>query len=277
MRVVQTAAEQELVETTKRHDAAVASLRAHAQADASRAEDELAELKKQVTGTENAATEAARQHDARLVALRTELGDGEARRVKLEQDQAVRGDTVRREADSAHRAEIAVKAAEAAEQVAAAVRLANTEAAQELVETLKQRDVALARLRADARADVARAKDELAQLNQAVAHASHAAAETVRQHAAELAAVQARLEDAEARRVKLEQDQAVRVDMVRREADNAHAAEVAALEERAAEQATAAVRAARADAANTSGQQALQRDSDVEVARGPMWHGLKRV
>ena len=79
------------------------------------------------------------------MALRTELGDGEARRVKLEPDQAVRVDTVRREADIAHRAEIAVKAAEAAEQVAAAVRLANTEAAQELVETLKQRDVALAR------------------------------------------------------------------------------------------------------------------------------------
>ena len=43
------------------------------------------------------------------------------------------------------------------------------------------------------------------------------------------AAVRAQLEDAEARRVKLDQDLAVRVDTVRREADTARAAQVAAV------------------------------------------------
>ena len=264
VRVAQTAAEQELVETMKQHDVAVASLRAQAQADASRAEDELGKLNQQVADTASAATETARRWDTQLAALRTELEDAEARRVKLEQDHAVRVDTVRREADIAHVADVAVLAAESAEKLAAAVRLTHTEAAQELVETMKQRDVAVKRVRSDARADVARAEDELAQLNQAVAHASRAASETVRQHDAELAAVQAQLEDAEVRRVKLGQEHAVRVDTVRRETTIAHAAEVGVLKASAVEQVASAVRVAQ-----TSAEQELaatNKQHDVAVA-----------
>jgi len=277
VRVTQTTAEGKLGETMKHHDAELASVRTQAQADASQAADELAELKQQVADTVNAATEAARRHDAQQAALRAELRDAEARRVKLEQDHVVRVDTVRREADRAHRTEIEVNAAAAAEQVAAAVRLAKTEAARELVETMKQRDVALARVRDEARADVARAEDELAQLKQTVAQASHAAAETERQHASELSAVQSQLEDAEAQRAKLEQDHAVRLDTVRREADAAHAAEVAALEQRASEQVAAAMRAAREDAASTSRQQAPKRDSEVDAARADVARARARV
>ena len=213
---------------------------------------------------EAAVHETAQQRDATLAAVRAQLENTQARRVKLEQDLAVRVDMVRREADTAHAAHVQALEAQAAEQVEAAVR----EAAEMLVEAMKQHDVALARVRTEAQADVACAEDRLVDLNQEIAdpaqaqiEAVRAAAETAQQRDAALAAARAQLEDAEARRVKLEQDLAVRVDTVRREADTAHAAQLAALEAQAAVQ----VEAARREGAQMLVETMMQHD--VALAR----------
>ena len=79
-----------------------------------------------------------------LAAVGAQLEDAETRRVKLEQDLAVRVDSVRRKADTALAAQVEVLKAQAAE-------------------TAQQRD---AEVRARARADVARAEERLAEVEQ---------------------------------------------------------------------------------------------------------------
>ena len=168
-----------------------------------------------------AAAETAQQHEAALTALHAQLDDAEARRVQLEQDHAVRVDTMRQEAEAA----LAILAKEletqAAEQVAAAVREAQTQAANRLAETTKEHELALANVRTDAQADTAQAEDRLAALTQEFAdgveaqataqiEVVRATAKTAQQHEAALAAVQAQLDDADARRVQLEQSHAAR-------------------------------------------------------------------
>ena len=224
---------QMLAETMKQHNVALARVRGEAQADMALSGDRVTELKQEM------ADRAEMQAAAHTAAVRALLDDAEARRMKLEQDLVVRVDTVRREADAAQAAQGAALEMQAAEQVAAAVRAAQAEAAQMLGETMRQHDVALARVRAEAQADVARAEDRVTELKQeladrvathvemqAAAHtaAVRVAAETAQQHEAALAAVRGQLEDAVARRVKLEQDLVVRVDSVRLNTNPEHAA-----------------------------------------------------
>ena len=137
--------------------------------------------------------------------------------MKLEQDLALRAEAVRRETEAAHLAQVAALEAQAAERYAAAVRAAQAEAAQMLAETTKRHDDALARARAEARADVAQAEDQLAELKQKLADrveaqapprddAMRAAAETAQQRDAEVRAqARADVARAEERVVEVEQ------------------------------------------------------------------------
>ena len=154
-------------------------------------------------------------------AARAQLEDADARRVRLEQDHEVQLDTVRREADIAHSVRDAALGTAAAEQLdrvrreadaklveqeseletwarpsrsEIAVRAAKEEAAKLLVETINQHGVALAKLRADAHADAARAAEQVAGLMREIAAAERTAAETARQHEAAFAAQETELE-----------------------------------------------------------------------------------
>ena len=104
----------------------------------------------------------------------------------------------------------------ATEQVEIAVRAAKEEAAKLLVETINQHGVALAKLRADAHADAARAAEQVAGLMREIAAAERTAAETARQHEAAFAAQETELEvraveqvDAAVRAAQVEADLAL--------------------------------------------------------------------
>ena len=321
----QAEAAQMIVETLRQHDAVLAKVRAEAQADVTQAEARVAELKQeladrlelQAAARDDAlrgAAAAAQQHDAALGAVRVQLEASEARRVKLDQDFAVRIDTLRREADIARSTQVAAVDKEATERLeatrrdaesalailakeleaqadgrveaarhnadtalAAAVGAAQAEAEQLLAETTQQHDVAVETVQAEAQADLSRAEHRVAELQRELAErveadaaardaALRTAAETARQHDGELAAVRAELEAAEARQVKLEQDFAVRVDTLRREADTARATQVAALETQAAQRLAAAVHDAESEAAQTLVETVRQHDATLAVA-----------
>ena len=166
-------------------------------------------------------------------------------------------------------------AAQAADRVVAAVRTAQAEATQILVATMKQHDVAVAAVRAEAQADLSRAEDRVTELQQDFAErveadaaardaALRAAAETARQFDGELVAVRAELEAAEARQVRLEQDFVVRLDTLRREADTARRAQLEAAHVQAAERLEAAVGASQAGAARKLAE--AQKKHDVALA-----------
>ena len=270
VRASEEEAAQKLAETRKQHDIALASVRAEAQADATRAESRLAELKQEladrIVGEEDAraemwrvTAEMAQQYDTALTAARAQLKDAEARRAKLEEDLTVRVETARREADTAQATQVAEVEAQANERVEAAVRASQAEAAQQFGETRKRHDVALANVRAEAQADVTRYEDRLAKLKQEFADRVETA-ETAEQHDTALAALEAQLEEVEARRVKLEED----LDTLRREADTAYAAQVAAAKSRAAEQVEIAVRISQDEATQKLAD--MQKRHDVALA-----------
>ena len=164
-----------------------------------------------------AAVDTAQQHDAALAAVQAQLEDAEARRVQLEEDLPVRLDAARRELAAAHVAQVAALEAATAEQLEAVRRDAET---------------ALATREAELKAHAAEQVEMAAR--EARDDAGRAAADTAQQHDAALAAVRAQLEDAEARRVQLEEDLPARVEAVRQELAAAHGVQVAALETRAA-------------------------------------------
>ena len=157
----------------------------------------------------------------------------------LEAQAAERLEATRREAAAALAARVAALEAEATnlarqhESALAAVR-AQLEEAEARHVTLEQdfalqvdtlrRETASAHA-AQVSAMVRQAQDEAAQLLVA----------TVQKYDASLAAVRAQLEQAEARRVTLEQDLATQVDTARRETATAHAAQAAASEAKAAD------------------------------------------
>ena len=232
VRAAQAEAAQMLGETMRQHDVALASVRTDAQVDMARAEDRVTELKQEV------ADRVEMHAAAHTAAGRALLDDAEARRMKLGQALA-RVETERRDADTAHVAQVTALEAQAAEQLAAAVREAQAEAAQRLGETMRQHDVALARVRTGAQSDVARAEDRVMELKQEVADRveTHAAAHT--------AAVRVAAETAQQ-----------------------HDAVLAALETQAAEQLAAAVREAQAEAAQRLGETMRQRDVALARVRG---------
>ena len=178
-----------------------------------------------------AAAETTQQHDTALAAVRAQVEDAEARRVKTEQDLAVRVDIVRREADTAHAAQVVALEAKAAAQIEAAVREAQAEAAQMLVATMREHDVTLVRVRADAHTDVAQAEDQLAELKEfahrveaqtaaQVEAAVRASAETAQQREADVRArARADVTRAEERLADVERT----LTAVRKEADLAQA------------------------------------------------------
>ena len=286
----QAEAAQLLLETRQQHDVALANVRAEAKADLVQAENRVAEMRHQLAA--RAESEAA---------ARVQLEDAEAGRARLDQDLAARVEIARREAEAAHaakvaalearaagqvesgrrRAEAALAAqetdleAQAADRVVAAVRTAQAEATQILVATMKQHDVAVAAVRAEAQADLSRAEDRVTELQQDFAErveadaaardaALRAAAETARQFDGELVAVRAELEAAEARQVRLEQDFVVRLDTLRREADTARRAQLEAAHVQAAERLEAAVGASQAGAARKLAE--AQKKHDVALA-----------
>ena len=205
----------------KQHDVVLARVRADFEDRVADLEQELADRVEAHAAagdvTARAAAATAQQHDTALAAARAELEEAEAQHVKLEQDLALRAEAVRRETEAAHLAQVAALEAQAAERCAAAVSAAQAEAAQMLAETTKRHDDALARARAEARADVAQAEDQLAELKQKLADrveaqapprddAMRAAAETAQQRDAEVRAqARADVARAEERVVEVEQ------------------------------------------------------------------------
>ena len=180
VREAQAESAQLVVETMKQHDAELASVRADARADVAQANDEIEELKREVADAVRAATDTARRHEVELTGVRAQREDAEERRAKLEQEHAVQVDTMRREANIAHLADVEALKSSAAEQVTSAVRVVQTAAEQELVETTKRHDAAVASLRAHAQADASRAEDELAELKKQVTGTENAATEAAR-------------------------------------------------------------------------------------------------
>lgn len=150
-------------------------------------------------------------------AVRADADETDMQRVKLEQDLARRFarqvDSVRRKADTAHAARVAAVEAwavgqveatrrdteaalaaqeadletQAATRLEAAVREAQSEATQRLVATMRQHDAALAEVRVEAQADVARAEERVAEVEQTLTairqQADLAQAEVQRVHA----------------------------------------------------------------------------------------------
>ena len=180
---------------------------------------------------ERAAPAAAEQHDAAIAAVRAELDEAGAERVKLEQNFAGQLESLRQEA----RAVQEPLEARAAAQVEAAKREAQTEAVEILVEAATHHDVALARVRDEARADRVRSEEQLTALKQEFAdrvEAQAAEQSEVRVRDAGAEAMRALAEsaeqrDAEARaRAQAEERLAEAVQalaVIRKEADLAHA------------------------------------------------------
>ena len=223
--------------------------------------------------------ETVQRSDTAFAVVRAQLGDAEARRVQLEEDLPVRLDAARQELATAHAAQVAALEAAAAEQLEAVRRGAET--------ALATREAELKAHSAEQVEMAARgARDD----------AGRAAVDTAQQHDAALAAVQAQLEDAEARRVQLEEDLPVRLDAARRELAAEHVAQVAALEAatagrleavrrdaetalatreaelkaHAAEQVEMAAREARDDAGRAAADTAQQHDAALAAVRAQL-------
>ena len=211
------------------------------------------------------------------------MEDADARRVQLERDIDIRVDGLRRDADTAYSAKVealeteaagqlavtrhdaetalAILAteleAQAAGQVEAAVRAAQEEAAQMLVETTKQHDVALASLRAEAQADGAQAEARRAQLERDLG----VRVEEVRREANTAHASQAAAFAAQA---------AERLESTRRDAETALAAQKTQLEAQAAAQIEAAVREARHEAVCAAAEIAQQHEATLTAVRAQL-------
>ena len=161
----------------------------------------------------------------------------------------MRLDAARQELATAHAAQVAALEAAAAEQLEAVRRDAET---------------ALATREAELKAHAAEQVEMAAR--GARDDAGRAAVDTAQQHDAALAAVQAQLEDAEARRVQLEEDLPVRLDAARRELAAAHVAQVAALEAATAEQLEAVRRDAETALATREAELKAHAAEQVEMA-----------
>ena len=222
-------------DTARQHEAAVGDLQAAA-------------VRQTEAAVRGAQTDAAqmlvatmKEHDVALATIRTQLVETETRCAKLEQDLVVQVETVRREAKEEHVRQVAALKAQAVDEVeearhaaAAALRVRETELA---AQAAAQTEAAVQKVRVEAAATIASTKE---------------------QHDVALAALLAQLADAEAGRVKVDQDLAFQVETVRREAAQERAAKVAALE------AQAAVREAQGDAAEVLS--ATKRHHDVALA-----------
>ena len=204
-------------DTARQHEAAVGDLQAAA-------------VRQTEAAVRGAQTDAAqmlvatmKEHDVALATIRTQLVETETRCAKLEQDLVVQVETVRREAKEEHVRQVAALKAQAVDEVeearhaaAAALRVRETELA---AQAAAQTEAAVQKVRVEAAATIASTKE---------------------QHDVALAALLAQLADAEAGRVKVDQDLAFQVETVRREAAQERAAKVAALEAQAAAQVAAA-------------------------------------
>ncbi|MEQ1759242.1 MAG: hypothetical protein ABL986_13040 [Vicinamibacterales bacterium] len=285
------------------HANELTALRAHATAQIEAAVREAREDAAQ------AEAKAARRHVAAFAKLRGQREETEARATRLEQDlniELVR----RREAGVAHAAELAVLQAQAEARVEAAVREARDEAARAASEVAQQHATSLALMQVDLDASEARRvqgeRDTGLQVEAARrdAHAAHAtevaalrtqataqvevamreahdeaaraAAEAELRHAEALGALRYELEDAEARRMRIEQDLALHV-VLRREASTAHAAEIAALRAQAAAQVEAAENQAREDASRAAAHMTAQHALALEALRAELEQSEARL
>ena len=275
------------------HASEVKKLRAHAAAQVDAAVREARDE------ASSEAAELARRHEALLSTLRAERDEVEARRSLLDQEVGVEV-ARRREVAVAHAAELATVQTKATAQLEAAVQAAQDEAVRILSETTRQHAAALSALQADLDAAAARRVTleqelpvhvEAARREAAAAHAAEvealraqaaaqvevamrevrdeaarAAADTTMRHEAALATMRNRIEDVEARRVRLDQDLAIQT-VLRREAGVAHSAEVSLLHARAAAQAEAAVNEAREEAAQVAAEVAGRHALAVDALR----------
>ena len=253
----------ERLEATRREAAAALATR-ETELEAHSASQLETEVRETRDAAARAATDIAQRHEAALAAVRAQLEETETRRGTLEQDLAAKIDAAR-QADTAHAAQVAALEAQAAERLEAtrreaaaalAARVAALEA--EATNLARQHESALAAVRAQLEEAEARhvtleqdfalqvdtlrretASAHAAQVSAMVRQAQDEAAQllvaTVQKYDASLAAVRAQLEQAEARRVTLEQDLATQVDTARRETATAHAAQAAASEAKAAD------------------------------------------
>ena len=203
--------------TAQQHEAAVGDL----QAEAVRQTE--AAVRAAQTDAAQMLVATMKEHDVALATVRTQLVETERRCAKLEQDLVVQVETVRREAKEEHVTRVAALKAQAVEEVEearhaaeAALRARETELA---AQAAAQTEAAVRKVRVEAAATIA---------------------STQEQHDMALAALLTQLADAEAGRVKVDQDLAFQVETVRREAAQERAAKVAALEVHAAAQVAAA-------------------------------------